>query len=325
MFASIKGGGRPYFTSYSRLQLYQTCRDLFSTAVSEGHPYNDPPKQSPPAYHSKTRPVPISSMHDIQWNNKDHQYEIAKTLRPHFNSQTPHLLRHLYSKCDAIYFWRSLEYWRMAVGEDMDVEVEVGKGYNSGERVTTKFGAYLDYLSLCSENDEKNTNDDTSKDVAYLAQNELFPQVREDIPIPSLCCEPDGSFNVGEGKLYHTMLWMGPENTVSPLHYDPLDNLLIQVVGWKRILLFSPVNSHTNASNGCDDKLWHYAGVDGNQYNTSAVDVENPDYKKYPSFALAPVAFECILGPGDALYIPKKWWHHVRSLEFSVNANIWWR
>jgi hypothetical protein len=73
------------------------------------------------------------------------------------------------------------------------------------------------------------------------------------------------------------------------------------------------------------DKLWHYAGVDGNQYNTSAVDVENPDYVKYPDFKLAPVPFECTLGPGDALFIPKKWWHHVRSLDWSVSANIWWR
>ena len=325
MFVSIKGRSGSLHFSSSQQHIYHICRNLFSTVLPGEHPYNNPPKQSPPTYHVKTQPVPMSQMHHIRWLSEEHQHDIANTLRSHFNHQTPHLLRHLYSKCDAIYFWRSLEYWRMAVGEDMDVEVEVGKGYNSGERVTTKFGAYLDYLSLCTENDEKNTSGDATKEVAYLAQNELFPQVKDDIPIPSLCCEPDGYFNVGEGKLYHTMLWMGPENTVSPLHYDPLDNILIQVVGWKRVLMFPPVGSSALVSNGSDDKLWHYAGVDGNQYNTSAVDVETPNYKKYPNFQFAPVAFECILGPGDALYIPRKWWHHVRSLEFSVNANIWWR
>lgn len=216
----------------------------------------------------------------------------------------------------------------MAVGDDVDVEIEVGKGYNNSQRVPTKFGAYLDYLELCSRQDSNELSSEQTQDteVAYLAQNELFEEVEDDIPIPAFCRQPSGCYNVGEGKLYHTMLWMGPSSTVSPMHYDPLDNLLVQVVGWKRVLLFPPgdnINSTDNDSTG--DKLWHCAGVDGNQYNTSAVDIEKPDYEKYPNFRLAPVPFECTLGPGDALYIPKKWWHHVRSLEFSVSANIWWR
>ena len=216
----------------------------------------------------------------------------------------------------------------MAVGEDMDVDVEIGKGYNSGQRVTMRFGEYLDYLALCVENDTIDSSRTDEVDVAYLAQNELFPQVQSDVPIPAFCCEPSGSYDVGEGKLYHTMLWMGPRNTVSPLHFDPLDNLLIQLVGWKRILLFPPNgNSKASEEDHCesDDNLWHYAGVNGNQYNTSAVDIENPNYDTHPNFKLAPVPFECTMGPGDVLYIPSKWWHHVRSLEFSVSANIWWR
>jgi hypothetical protein len=32
------------------------------------------------------------------------------------------------------------------------------------------------------------------------------------------------------------------------------------------------------------------------------------------------------LGPGDAIYIPPLWWHHVESLElFNVFVNYWWR
>jgi len=294
------------------------CR-FFSSVLPESHPFNSSPKISPPVYHGETRSVPMKLLHHIQMKNKDHQHELANTLRPYFQSRTPYLLRHLYCNSDAIYYWKSLEYWRVAVGNHTNVEVEVGKTYNISERITMKFGDYLDYLSLCIEQDSNESTDTAAEEVAYLAQNELFPQVMDDIEIPSLCCEPNASYNIGQGKLYHTMLWMGPRNTVSPLHYDPLDNLLIQVTGWKRVLLFP-------ASKTTELQQWHYGGADGNQYNTSAVDIESPDNEKYPNFTLfAPIPFECVLGPGDALYIPKRWWHHVRSLEFSVSTNIWWR
>lgn len=325
MFTAVKGRGRFQL----QLQLSEQFCRYFSSVLPESHPFNTSHQQDPPVYHSPTKPVPISLLHTVQPQDRHHQHEIADAMRPHFQSQTPHILRHMYSKCDALYFWRSLEYWRMVVGDDMDVEIEVGKGYNSGQRVTTKFGAYLDYLQLCTEKDEREDSSRSvkSEEVAYLAQNELFSQVQQDIPIPEFCRESSGSYDIGEGKLYHTMLWMGPRDTVSPLHFDPLDNLLIQVVGWKRVLLFHPKEKTINntTSDCADNKLWHYAGVEGNQYNTSAVDIESPDYQKYPNFKLAPVPFECTLGPGDALYIPKKWWHHVRSLDFSVSANIWWR
>jgi hypothetical protein len=30
------------------------------------------------------------------------------------------------------------------------------------------------------------------------------------------------------------------------------------------------------------------------------------------------------LAPGDAIYIPRRWWHHVRTLVSSVSVNLWW-
>ena len=223
------------------------------------------------------------------------------------------------------------------------MEVEVGKGYNNGNRVSMMFGEYLNYLAMNAKTESEEylhsqrkegqerdvQHQRENRDVAYLAQNELFHQVVGDIPIPNFC--EDGKYNIGGGKLYHTMLWMGPRDTVSPLHFDPLDNILMQVVGWKRVLLFPPDDrSHDSNDRGKDEfdrtPSWHYAGADGNQYNTSAVDIENPDDVRFPNYRLlGPVPYECVLGPGDGLYIPKRWWHHVRSLEMSVSANVWWR
>jgi hypothetical protein len=30
------------------------------------------------------------------------------------------------------------------------------------------------------------------------------------------------------------------------------------------------------------------------------------------------------LEPGDILYIPRKWWHGVETLDTSISVNIWW-
>jgi hypothetical protein len=157
---------------------------------------------------------------------------------------------------------------------------------------------------------------------------------------------------VGYGRLYSAMMWLGPRGCVSPLHFDPLDNCFMQHQGRKRVLLFPPSPSPpTNESS-----FWHYAGHEGQQSNTSPINPEILDWqqstteqqkqdetsssdstiydaatfksysKKYPLFFKdAPTRMECLLHPGDLLYIPKKWWHHVRSIDTAASVNVWWR
>ena len=58
----------------------------------------------------------------------------------------------------------------------------------------------------------------------------------------------------------------------------------------------------------------------------SLVSLRHPDFERYPRFreALA-AAHTAELGPGDAVFIPALWWHHVESLEpFNVLVNYWW-
>ena len=60
--------------------------------------------------------------------------------------------------------------------------------------------------------------------------------------------------------------------------------------------------------------------------NTSQVDVENPDHEKFPLFEQCDEtqAQEHILLPGQALYIPPKHWHYIRSLDVSFSVSFWW-
>jgi hypothetical protein len=56
------------------------------------------------------------------------------------------------------------------------------------------------------------------------------------------------------------------------------------------------------------------------------VDFAAPDFARFPRFreALAH-ARVAELEPGDALYLPPLWWHHVASLErFNMLVNYWW-
>ena len=58
----------------------------------------------------------------------------------------------------------------------------------------------------------------------------------------------------------------------------------------------------------------------------SMVSLRNPDFRGFPKFREAMAAAQIAeLQPGDAVFIPPLWWHHVESLEpFNVLVNYWW-
>jgi len=142
-----------------------------------------------------------------------------------------------------------------------------------------------------------------------LAQTQLFeqiPELKKDIDVPIYCY-------LGENLIINA--WFGPKNTVSPAHTDPYHNLLTQVVGSKYIRLYDPKYSECLYSHG-------EGGSQKMLTNTSQVDVEHPDLKKYPLFKSAKCQ-ECILESGEMLFIPIKWWHYVKSLERSFSVSFW--
>ena len=53
----------------------------------------------------------------------------------------------------------------------------------------------------------------------------------------------------------------------------------------------------------------------------SLVDFAKPDFARFPRFAQALQAARVAeLGPGDAIFIPSMWWHHIESLDASQRA-----
>jgi hypothetical protein len=112
-------------------------------------------------------------------------------------------------------------------------------------------------------------------------------------------------------------IWIGGRTTIAA-HYDTAENIACCVAGTRHFTLFPP-KQIANLYIGPLELTPAGAAI-------SMVDLNNPDFEKYPKFkdALA-AAEEAILKPGDAIHIPYLWWHNVRSLDdINVLVNYWW-
>jgi hypothetical protein len=112
-------------------------------------------------------------------------------------------------------------------------------------------------------------------------------------------------------------IWIG-NAVIVQTHFDLSQNIACVVAGRRRFTLFPP------------DQLPNlYMGpIEHTPAGTpvSLVCLEEVDEATFPKFKeAAKHALSSELGPGDAIFIPYLWWHHVRSLDpFNVLVNYWW-
>lgn len=112
-------------------------------------------------------------------------------------------------------------------------------------------------------------------------------------------------------------IWIGNNISVTT-HFDLSDNIACVVGGRRRFIIFPPSELPNLYVGPLDHTM---AGQPA-----SMVSVHDPDLATYPRFAQALEAAEVAdLEPGDAIYIPSLWWHHVDSLDpFNILVNYWW-
>ena len=112
-------------------------------------------------------------------------------------------------------------------------------------------------------------------------------------------------------------LWIGNAAKVAT-HNDSIDNVAVVAAGRRRFTLFPP-SAEPDLYMGPHEPT--PAGT-----RISMVHVTAPDLDRYPRFASAlESAQEAELSPGDAIFIPRDWYHHVEALErFNVLVNYWW-
>jgi hypothetical protein len=105
------------------------------------------------------------------------------------------------------------------------------------------------------------------------------------------------------GAYHSSVLRIASPGTALWTHYDTHDNLLAQVAGRKTVTLWPP---------GAESFLY----VEGSSSRVDDID-PHPDpatSRRFPKFAAVSNRRRvATLGPGDALYIPALWFHHVLS------------
>lgn len=111
----------------------------------------------------------------------------------------------------------------------------------------------------------------------------------------------DGSNPANRG-----FFWIGPTGTITPTHHDLTNNFMAQITGRKRVHLVDGLQ---------------VADMYNHLHVYSEVDLENVDYERFPR--MRNVDILCLdLAPGELLFIPVGWWHHVRALDFSMTVTF---
>lgn len=108
-------------------------------------------------------------------------------------------------------------------------------------------------------------------------------------------------------------VWIGQPHVLAHCHYDGYHNFYAQLYGTKKFTLFKPTNW---------PGLYPYPFLHPS-HAQAQVNVSNfEDARTFPLVEKVE-AVEAVLEPGDLLYVPPLWFHHVESLGVSISVNVW--
>jgi lysine-specific demethylase 8 len=132
----------------------------------------------------------------------------------------------------------------------------------------------------------------------------FLPELLDELDVPAYC---------RDARWRRSRIWMSAPGTVSPLHWDIAHNLIVHLAGRKRFWLYPPDAT----------RRLHPYGLLSGLPNFCRFDPEgNGDGPFHDAHAVP--RHEVTLNPGEVLFLPSRWWHHVRSLERALSVNFWW-
>ena len=224
-------------------------------------------------------------------------------LQEFYSNNRPVIITGMLEDWPAMKKW-NLDYFRQHFFQ-REVEVQFGREKDANYEMNSiahkrsmPFGEYVNLIEAAGQtNDCYMTANNDSKNREAL--QELWQDI---VQIPEYLeqSEPSRGF-----------FWLGPKGTVTPLHHDLTNNMMAQVFGRKRIRLI-PVHETARLYN--------------QRHCFTQADIANIDLARFPDLANVPIA-ECILEPGEILFLPVGCWHWVEGLDISctvVFTNFLW-
>ena len=206
--------------------------------------------------------------------------------------------------CGAIGDWPALRLWtpdylKAQVGA-AQIECQTGRSANPRfemERLKhlgqMPFDGFIDQAASMVGNDIYVTANNAASNAAALA-----PLMADLGALPGILDHAAGD---AAG-----MIWIGPAGSFTPMHHDLTDNLLVQLVGRKRVIIAAPAETA---------KLYNTFDVYSDIPDLTDPGLDLAAFPKLADIRLMDVTLE----PGEALFLPVGWWHQVRALDFSVS------
>lgn len=109
-------------------------------------------------------------------------------------------------------------------------------------------------------------------------------------------------------------VWIGQPHVIAHCHYDGYHNFYTQLYGRKKFTLLRPTQW---------PGLYPYPFLHPS-HAQAQVNLSRPsDAKEFPLSGSQLEVYEITLEPGDVLYMPPLWFHHVESMSTSISVNIW--
>jgi len=216
--------------------------------------------------------------------------------RYHYEAGRPAKLTGLINHWPALARW-SLDHFAAVAGDavvEAQVERERDPDYELAKddhRRLIRFGDLIDWLR----------KDEASNDIYLTAYNSgtnaaaLGPLWDDLAPIELL----------DTGRTRDGFFWLGPRGTLTPWHHDLTNNLLVQVLGRKRVRMAPP---------------WAFARMKNSRHCFS--DWGNEPLPAGAGDADTPPVLETIIGPGESIFLPVGWWHQVEALDLSASMSF---
>ena len=108
-------------------------------------------------------------------------------------------------------------------------------------------------------------------------------------------------------------VWIGQPHVIAHCHYDGYHNFYAQLYGTKKFTLFRPTNW---------PGLYPYPFLHPSHAQAQVNVSDASDARGFPLVSKVE-AVEVVLQPGDLLYMPPLWFHHVESMSVSISVNVW--